>query len=80
MGFSGQIDREIAQLVQLRGLLSARILELPADEQRVLILRYERNWSWTKIALRMYCDERTARRLEEHAVDALAAAVGEGNP
>lgn len=72
-----QIERELNDLVRLRLSISPLVLGLTRDEQQVLLLRYESGWSWVKIAAKMHCDERTARRIEEHAVDELSRYLGE---
>lgn len=68
---AAQIDREITDLVRLRCCVGQLVAALPAEEQQVLLLRYESGWNWTKIALKLSYDERTVRRLEERAVDEL---------
>lgn len=70
-----QIDREIEDLLRLRESLSEPMLRLSAPQQQALLLRYEKGLNWVQISLKMHCDERTARRFEERAVDELAKSI-----
>lgn len=71
----GHIDREIADLLRLRETLTALVNGLTMDEQRVLMLRYETGLNWLQISLKMNYDERSVRRIETRAVDAIASAL-----
>jgi len=71
----GQVLGEIEQLLRMRGSVACLMERLSAEQQLVLILRYERRLSWVQIGIRMHYDERTVRRLEERAVDIIAEAV-----
>ena len=70
-----QILEEIETLLRMRGSISCLLQKLSASQQQVILLRYEKKLSWMQIALRLNFDERTVRRLEERAADALAASV-----
>lgn len=66
------IEGEMEELARLRNALSGQIALLSAEEQRVLVLRYEQNLNWLQVGLRMNYDARSVRRLEQRAVDELS--------
>lgn len=70
-----KIDSEIDNLIRLRNSLSGLVQALPAQEQQILILRYEQNLSWVQIGIRLNYDERSVRRQETRAVDQIAGGL-----
>lgn len=66
------IKSEMDQLIKQRAAISALVARLPAEEQQVLIYRYEYELNAVQIGLRLFYDERTVRRFEACAVDRIA--------
>lgn len=66
-----KIDAEIDQLISQRIAMTELVMQLPADEQRVLLLRYESGYTYLQIGRRIYYDERSVRRIESSAVDSI---------
>lgn len=75
-----QILGEIESLLRMRGSVACLMERLSAEQQQVLILRYEKKLSWVQIGMRMNYDERSVRRFELQAVDAIAEGISPSAP
>ena len=70
-----QVLEEIETLLRMRGSIACLMERLSAEQQQILILRYEKKLSWVQIGIRTNYDERTVRRLEAQAVDIISERV-----
>lgn len=70
------IDARIAATIDRKIEIDRLVDELDPFQQRVLTARYKDGGTWIYISLTLNCDESTARRNEERAVDMLAAKLG----
>lgn len=47
-----------------RRRLDAALAELPAEQQKLMVLRYCLRLSWIAVSMRMHCSEATCRRMD----------------
>lgn len=66
------IDQEIMDALRMRNAVEALLTELDTLDEKILTYRYVDNRSWQFIAMKLCCDERTARRIDARICDHVA--------
>lgn len=66
------VEAESADLIRLRNSMEELVAQLPPFQEKVIFYRYVDGHSWRFIAMKLFCDEATARRHECQAVDFVA--------
>lgn len=69
------IDARIATTLDRKMEIDRLVDELEPFQRRVISARYKEGRTWVYIAINLNCDESTARRNEERAVDLIAASL-----
>lgn len=72
---AARIAREIDDAVRLRNCIEDCVAQLSPAQESVLTWRYIDRRSWTFIAYKLSYDERSVRRIEAGAVDAISAMI-----
>ena len=67
-----RVEAEISDLIRLRNSMEELVAQLPTFQEKVISYRYVDGHSWRFIAMKLFCDEATARRHECSAVDFIA--------
>lgn len=66
------VEAESADLIRLRNSMEELVAQLLPFQEKVIFYRYVDGHSWRFIAMKLFCDEATARRHEAQAVDFIA--------
>lgn len=66
------VEAESADLIRLRNSIEELVSQLPPFQEKIIFYRYVDGHSWRFIAMKLFCDEATARRHEAQAVDFIA--------
>ena len=69
------IRREISEELRFKYSMDKAVSELPAEQQRVLELRYKAGHKWVYIGLKMSYSERAVRNLDEKAIKELGKQI-----
>ena len=69
------IRREISEELRFKYSMDKAVSELPAEQQRIIELRYKRGHRWTYISLKLCFSEHHVQKLENKAVNVIAGKV-----
>lgn len=72
---SAKIDAEIIDAMRLRNCIEDCVSQLPPVQEKIVGYRYIDERSWQFIAMKMNYDERSVRRIEAQAVDAISRMI-----